>query len=150
MDITILAAWGEFIGGIAVVISLVYLASQIRMNTKTVRASNFGDLLTESSAQGVMTLDPEIASLRLRGMDDFTGLSAEDRLRFDGIMIPLVNSIYRAWNLHQQGLLDDSMWENYEASIPTLLESAGVRQWWDTAKDWYSADFREVCWKMPR
>ena len=33
MDITILAAWGEFIGGIAVVVSLVYLASQIRQNS---------------------------------------------------------------------------------------------------------------------
>jgi hypothetical protein len=30
MDITTLAAWGEFIGGIAVVISLIYLAGQIR------------------------------------------------------------------------------------------------------------------------
>ena len=46
MDITILAAWGEFLGGIAVVVSLVYLASQIRQNTKTVRASIFGNLLT--------------------------------------------------------------------------------------------------------
>ena len=27
MDITTLAAWGEFIGGIAVVVSLIYLAS---------------------------------------------------------------------------------------------------------------------------
>jgi len=26
MDITTLAAWGEFLGGIAVVVSLVYLA----------------------------------------------------------------------------------------------------------------------------
>ena len=43
MDITTLAAWGEFIGGIAVVVSLVYLALQIRSNTKTVRASNFPD-----------------------------------------------------------------------------------------------------------
>jgi hypothetical protein len=34
MDITILAAWGEFIGGIAVVVSLVYLASQIRQNSR--------------------------------------------------------------------------------------------------------------------
>jgi len=36
-----LAAWGEFIGGIAVVVSLIYLAGQIRSNSKTVRASNF-------------------------------------------------------------------------------------------------------------
>ena len=40
LDITTLAAWGEFIGGIAVVVSLIYLAGQIRVSTKTVRASN--------------------------------------------------------------------------------------------------------------
>jgi len=30
MDITTLAAWGEFLGGIAVVVSLIYLAGQNR------------------------------------------------------------------------------------------------------------------------
>lgn len=33
------AAIGEFVGGIGVVITLVYLALQIRQNTKTVRSS---------------------------------------------------------------------------------------------------------------
>ena len=37
MDITTLAAWGEFIGGIAVVVSLIYLASQIRQNSNAER-----------------------------------------------------------------------------------------------------------------
>ena len=39
MDITTLAAWGEFLGGIAVVVSLIYLASQIRQNTRAVTVS---------------------------------------------------------------------------------------------------------------
>jgi hypothetical protein len=39
MDINTLAAWGEFIGGFAVVISLVYLASQIRQNSRQMRAA---------------------------------------------------------------------------------------------------------------
>jgi hypothetical protein len=39
MDITTLAAWGEFLGGIAVVVSLIYLASQIRQNSKLLRTS---------------------------------------------------------------------------------------------------------------
>ncbi len=34
MDINTLAAWGEFIGGIAVVVSLIYLASRIRQNSR--------------------------------------------------------------------------------------------------------------------
>jgi hypothetical protein len=39
LDITTLAAWGEFIGGTAVVVSLIYLASQIRQNSRLVRSS---------------------------------------------------------------------------------------------------------------
>jgi len=39
MDITTLAAWGEFLGGIAVVVSLIYLAGQIRQNSKLLHVS---------------------------------------------------------------------------------------------------------------
>ena len=39
MDINTLAAWGEFLGGIAVVVSLIYLASQIRQNSKLLQVS---------------------------------------------------------------------------------------------------------------
>ena len=39
MDITTLAAWDESLGGIAVVVSLIYLASRIRQNSKLLRAS---------------------------------------------------------------------------------------------------------------
>ena len=38
MDITTLAAWGEFLGGIGVIVSLIYLASQIRQNSRLLRA----------------------------------------------------------------------------------------------------------------
>jgi hypothetical protein len=39
LDINTLAAWGEFIGGIAVVVLLIYLAGQIRQNSRLLRAS---------------------------------------------------------------------------------------------------------------
>jgi hypothetical protein len=39
MDITTLAAWGEFLGGIAVVVSLIYLAGQIRQNSRLLQIS---------------------------------------------------------------------------------------------------------------
>ena len=49
MDITTLGAWGGFLGGIAVVVSLIYLASQIRQNSKLLRAST-ASATTASSA----------------------------------------------------------------------------------------------------
>ena len=50
MDITTLAAWGEFLGGIAVVVSLVYLATQIRQNSRLLTA--FAASTTEGESAG--------------------------------------------------------------------------------------------------
>ena len=100
LDITTLAAWGEFLGGIAVIASLIYLAGQIRMNTKTVRASNFGDLLTVNAEFAFITTDPEVASLYLRGLDDFVGLSVEETAYSLGVSERTVKGDWRvakAW-----------------------------------------------------
>jgi hypothetical protein len=143
LDITTLAAWGEFLGGIAVIASLIYLAGQIRMNTKTVRASNFGDLLTANAEFASITTDPEVASLYLRGLNDFVGLNTVDQMRFGGLVSHMFNSVYRAWHHHEQGLLDDIMWENQPHSMVTHLGLPGVRQWWEANQHWWPAEFRE-------
>ena len=143
MDITTLAAWGEFLGGLAVIASLIYLAGQIRMNTKTVRASNFGDLLTVHTEFVSITTDPEVASLYLRGLDDFVGLNVVDQMRFSGLASHMFNAVYRAWYSHEQGLLDDIMWENQPHAMVTHLGNPGVRQWWEANQHWWPAEFRD-------
>jgi hypothetical protein len=143
MDITTLAAWGEFMGGIGVIASLIYLAGQIRINTRTVRASNFDGLLDAGNQATAITIDPEAASLCLRGLDDFVALSAEDQMRFQGIMVPRINAVYRAWNLYQQRLLDDRGWEIQVHALKDHLQPTGARQWWETAHHYWSDDFRE-------
>ncbi len=41
MDLTQLANLGEFIGGVAVVVTLVYLAAQVRQNTNAIKVSSY-------------------------------------------------------------------------------------------------------------
>jgi hypothetical protein len=144
LDITTLAAWGEFIGGIAVVVSLIYLASQIRSNTKTVRASNFNELLDATDQFSSVMRDSEWASLYVRAIDDFVGLSPEDQVRFNGIISPYFNAMFRAWRLNQHDLVDDDIWENLRDTTLDLYRSRpGVKQWWDASEHWWSAEFRE-------
>jgi hypothetical protein len=143
MDITTLAAWGEFIGGIAVVVSLVYLASQIRMNTKTVRASNLSEAMAASSEWNRMILDPAAASLHVRGMEDFVGLSTEDQLRFNGLMGHLFGMNLKIRHLRQQGLWDANTEENEAETIAYILESPGARQWWTANRHWWQSEFRD-------
>ncbi len=71
LDINTLAAWGEFLGGIAVVASLVYLASQIRQNSRLIQVStavavNEGDTLRAS----LLAQDPDLMRVYWEGLAD--------------------------------------------------------------------------------
>jgi len=143
MDITTLAAWGEFIGGIAVVVSLLYLAVQIRINTKIVRASNFRNVIGDTSGFTTMIVDPATAALYVRGAEDFAGLSAEDQARFHGLMCHLTNPVNQAFALHHYGLLDRDIFENQIRTLAILFERPGAKQWWKANEHWWPPDFRE-------
>jgi len=41
LDLQFLGNLGEFIGGLAVIVSLVYLALQVRQNTQSLRTENY-------------------------------------------------------------------------------------------------------------
>ncbi len=150
MDITTLAAWGEFLGGIGVIVSLIYLASQIRQNTKTIRASNFSEHLTAIGQFAAMLVDPETASLYLRGLDDFGGLSSEDQVRFNGLMSQEWNRAWRTLHLHQQGLIDDQLVATQMHALTAFLGNPGVRQWWEASQHWWDADFRDFVYGLIR
>jgi hypothetical protein len=143
MDITTLAAWGEFLGGIAVVVSLGYLAVQIRTNTKTVRASNYRDVLGGMSGFNTLIVDPETAALYVRGTDDFVGLSVEDQVRFQGLMSSVINALNQTFVLHQRNLLEDVMMENAKNAVAEVFGNPGMRQWWEACEHWWPPDFRE-------
>jgi hypothetical protein len=88
MDITTLAAWGEFLGGIAVVVSLVYLAGQIRQNSKLLRASTPASTSELMLAQNdAIIQDADVARFYFEGMADPDALSASERRRFDMLLL---------------------------------------------------------------
>ncbi len=56
LDITTLAAWGEFLGGLGVIASLVYLASQIRQNSRLLRTSTASSTNVTNTAVGSLAV----------------------------------------------------------------------------------------------
>jgi hypothetical protein len=145
MDITVLAAWGEFIGGIAVVVSLVYLASQIRQNSKLLRAST-ASATTASNADfsSLVVQDSDVVRIFREGTADRSPLSADDMQRFD----MLLSMAFTAWNQEYQftadGVIGRSVWENRMLTMRRVLRMLGYRQWWTEYADLYPEDFRNL------
>ena len=61
MDLATLANLGEFIGGLVVMVSLVYLAHQVRQNTLSLRTENYARVLDRmSSIQAQIATDGDL------------------------------------------------------------------------------------------
>ena len=145
MDITTLAAWGEFIGGIAVVVSLIYLASQIRQNSKLLRAStSSATAATISDFSSRIVQDPDVARIFREGSAERSSLSEDDLLRFD----VLLGIAFGGWNQEYQfagdGVIGRSVWENRMRTMRRVLPRPGYRQWWTEWEDLYPDEFRDL------
>ena len=83
MTIDELGSLGEFIGSIIVLISLVYLALEIRSNTETARTSTYQAVVSEFGALNrSMASTPGLSRLFASALEDFDSLDSEEKRVF--------------------------------------------------------------------
>jgi hypothetical protein len=144
LDINTLAAWGEFIGGIAVVVSLIYLAGQIRQNSKLLRtATSSASAQITYSNQSLIVQDDDVARIYWDGMSDRNALSEADRRRFDPLLSLQFqgnNQLYESW---QEGVGSPAHWEVAAHGLRWQFQQPGVRQYWREWGEAYPQAFRD-------
>jgi hypothetical protein len=145
MNWEMLAAIGQLAAVFVGIPSLIYLAVQIREQTKERRQSavhaltvQWGDL-TESLHDNA-----ETASIFLRGMRSFTDLDAVSKLRFSAFFNRLINIFEGMFFSHRQGILTGSSWRAVERTMNDLIAYPGVQQWWETRRHWHTEEFDHV------
>ena len=142
-------AIGEVIGAVAVVISLIYLAAQIRQNTKqieentsAVRASALHAGLTYAFNNRTATYsDGETAEIYLRGLSAPENLSEVELLRFRLI---LANTVDAMWNMYSQTKMSGFSPETWEAQAETVkrvLNTEGGKWYWCNYRQEYNLEF---------
>jgi hypothetical protein len=144
LDINTLAAWGEFIGGIAVVVSLVYLASQIRQNSKLMRVSTAAVASgAVASLTGSLAEDPELARIYREGLVDLSTLSDTDRYRFDAIAMQNFGAACTMYHLWQAGAFVPALWEFRHRGLLWSTRQQGTREWWREWRHTFDEAFRD-------
>ena len=123
-----IGAIGETIGALAVVVTLAYLAVQIRQNN---------DLLRSGSRQALVTNDITSLSVNMRNADVFAKfaemgeLSAEEQMQLSFIFaLDLRNREFEYFQ-YKNGLLDEETWLAYRHVILINHASELGRKWWD-------------------
>lgn len=143
MTLTELGAIGELIGGIAVIISLVYVGLQIRQSTHASRAATSQAFAKQYSDLNQMIADPDLGEIFTRGLDGIGGLSLGERACFMSVLSSITRSLESFYFQLAKGDLDPRLFEGWFVQYLDLHANTGVREFWDMRKHQYSSEFIE-------
>jgi len=120
---------GDFVGGLAVIATLLYLAIQIRQNTKILRTS------AEQTADPIAAIaniaqSPENAAVYHRGLADPSDLSDEERTHFYLLMASSFYVLHQGYRAYQLGTQTRDTWQWQSRALQFYATQPGVREWW--------------------
>src|SRR4051812_34821947 len=145
MNWEMIAAVGQLAAAIVGIPSLIYLATQIREQTKERRQSAVHALTVQwGDLTASLHDNPETAAIFLGGMNSFAELDAVSKLRFSAFFNRLVNIFEGMYFSHCQGILTESSWRAVERTMSDLFAYPGVQKWWETRRHWHTEEFDQV------
>jgi hypothetical protein len=139
-----ISAIGQLVGALAVVISLIYLAREIRSNARATRRASMrsmSDALTRWLQQ--LSQHPQLRELYYRGIHDFESLEGADVVGFSALMVALFRN-YEDMYFQQLEGVDVDVWRGFEAAIRDINGYPGVQAWWRSRSHWFTEEFAKV------
>ncbi len=119
-----IGAVGEILGGLGVLGSLIYLATQIRDNTRNLQAASLQSILDGPRDRFFLPLatSGETSDIFARGLNSLDHLDDAERRRFFLLMFEQFFQMQQVMELHERGLLpkpDYDAWLKFAASLVT-------------------------------
>ncbi len=143
MTIQDLGSLGELIAAVATVATLVYLAAQIRQNTRALRSSSFHGV-TDSFNQVNMRVanDESLARIFRLGSEDLAQLTDDERVRFGFMFLSAFRVFETLYYQDIQQIGESQLWEAEKTTMVALLSGSGARGWWDSNPLSFTPSFR--------
>jgi hypothetical protein len=146
-----LGNYGEFVGAIAVVATLVYLAVQVKhnresmdKNTRLVRADMERQFVQQwDQVNYQLSESRDIASLMRRGNEDFDSLDDDERTIFFFRLSNRIDFYYAAMRLARDGFIGEEYASSVAATIPLILSERGSLAVWEEIGSSYPASFQQ-------
>ncbi len=131
MDLQSLANIGEFIGAIVVVLSLFYLASQVRQSTEAQRTENYAHALERlATFQSTLSQNNEISLIFSKGVVDASKLMPQEKVRFTWSLYEAFGAFEFMFHASRTDSIVEEVWSRWSVAVAWWLTFPGVQAWW--------------------
>ena len=128
MDMQSLANLGELVGAIVVVLSLIYLAVQVRQNTQAQRTENYSRAQDRLAAiQSMLAQDGEISLIVSKGALDTSKLTPQERIRFTWFMYEVFGGFEFMFHASRTDAIPEEVWTRWSSAVAWWLTFPGVQ-----------------------
>jgi hypothetical protein len=143
MTLADLGNLGDFIGGVLVVVSLFYLAFQIRQNTRALRAASYQEAVRSvNDWAGLFAQSPDLSELFLGGVARYETLDPAKRNRFHHLLAIHLRNYSTALRLVGEGFLPAGACRAYDTFVERFMRSPALRRWWESNEGYFDEAVR--------
>jgi len=139
-----IGAISETIGAIAVVLTLIYLAAQIRRNTESGReAATINAIINFAYGTEELNRDPDMVKIYFDGRKDFHALQQLERQRFGLFLTTIFHRFEIVLHQTRQGKIDEQAVDYMSGQMKSVFEGSGTREWWKGSRYQFKQEFQE-------
>lgn len=132
----------EIVGAVAVVVSLIYVGVSVNQNTAAVQVANHQALVALDQETSNWFRDPDFAAAYEVAKNDVDKLSVVQRAQVGSFIAGKMNAWEFAFLTHNNGMMEDNIWEGWDGHYRTILEQSGGRWFWNEERESFSPAFR--------
>ena len=144
MSIQDWGAIGEIVGAVGVVVSLLYLANQVRLNAKATEDSTMREIFTAAGVHANAMAESPNRKAIIKGLIDYPNLAGEDKFAFDSLLGGLMNIVESSIVSTSSDFLPSETPDNWADYLHSrFFAYDGFRAWWGDSRKQYCREFRE-------
>lgn len=145
-----LAAVADVVAAMAVVLSVIYLALQVRQSTRIAKVSAQREVVNAlRDVMRPLVQDPELSRIFAEGIEDFDALRTDERIRFFHLAFQFGKAWESAHYHYQHGLFDRDVWEAWSRTLSHYVGGPGWKRYWSLRRDVYAPAFQRFVDTLP-
>jgi len=136
------ANYADVIGGIAVVVSLIYVGIKVNRSTSAIRSSAANDATVAMQSWYLeMGSNRQASDIWFNAMTSPTPLETHDEFQFMMSMHAVLLGMQNSYLLSREGTLDEEFREAVTTAIVAVKDLPGMDRYWNQRRGFFHSEF---------
>src|SRR5262245_30945256 len=147
-----ISALGQILQSFAVIISLIYLAVEIRHSTRAIRAESARAAITAMREFNRAMVENQAVSRVFRlGAEGLSNLNEDERAQFGHMLFSYYKTAEELHYQYRRGALAPELWRTWRNVLALYATSPGFKEYWSRRSTLFTPAFRAECesWQDP-